>query len=55
MPEDLMADVDAYTKRQGLSRGAFLAKALLEAITTQASTSDKSSFGVLSWNPSCPM
>jgi len=32
MPEDLVAEVDAYSKRRGLSRSAFLAKAARQAM-----------------------
>ena len=32
MPEDLVAEVDAYTKRRGLTRSAFLAKAARQAM-----------------------
>jgi predicted RNase H-like HicB family nuclease len=32
MPEDLVAEVDAYARRRGLSRSAFLAKAARQAM-----------------------
>jgi metal-responsive CopG/Arc/MetJ family transcriptional regulator len=32
MPEDLVAEVDAYAKRRGLTRSAFLARAARQAM-----------------------